>query len=531
VIAAGNRPMSPRRVLLVLKHAGYFGVYAQLVSELARRGHRVHVGWLSGTAEDFAALDRAAVAQQRITHGRAPRRGTLDGWSSVAFLTRALGDLGRYADPRFAESNALRDRMASKVESHLAGAAGFDPVTRRLALRQARGLHARTDPELAAESIRRSERLEAGVPAGSRITEYVREQRPEVVLVSPLIDLASPLLDYVKAARSLGIRTGICVASWDNLTSKGLLRFVPERVFVWNETQRREAIELHGIPAERVVATGAARFDDWFAQRPSTTREEFVRRVGLDPARPYVLYLCSSVFVAPEEVSFVHSWLSALRKDERLHDVGVIVRPHPKRTAPWAEVELPGNAVVWPRRTGELDAEARAGFYDTIAHSTGVVGANTSAMIEAAIAGKPVYTLLAADFNQTETIHFHYLRADQGGFLHVAESLADHLDQLAAGLEHEAQESDRARSFVASFVRPGGVDRSATAIYADAVEELAGLPEPEPERPSLPVRTLLTPLAAVSALALAGRVGTAALRSKLPGSRATPSQTRMPARA
>jgi hypothetical protein len=531
VIAAGNRPMSPRRVLLVLKHAGYFGVYAQLVSELARRGHRVHVGWLSGTAEDFAALDRAAVAQQRITHGRAPRRGTLDGWSSVAFLTRALGDLGRYADPRFAESNALRDRMASKVESHLAGAAGFDPVTRRLALRQARGLHARTDPELAAESIRRSERLEAGVPAGSRITEYVREQRPEVVLVSPLIDLASPLLDYVKAARSLGIRTGICVASWDNLTSKGLLRFVPERVFVWNETQRREAIELHGIPAGRVVATGAARFDDWFAQRPSTTREEFVRRVGLDPARPYVLYLCSSVFVAPEEVSFVHSWLSALRKDERLHDVGVIVRPHPKRTAPWAEVELPGNAVVWPRRTGELDAEARAGFYDTIAHSTGVVGANTSAMIEAAIAGKPVYTLLAADFNQTETIHFHYLRADQGGFLHVAESLADHLDQLAAGLEHEAQESDRARSFVASFVRPGGVDRSATAIYADAVEELAGLPEPEPERPSLPVRTLLTPLAAVSALALAGRVGTAALRSKLPGSRATPSQTRMPARA
>jgi hypothetical protein len=523
--------VSRRRVLLVLKHAGYFGVYTQLVAELARRGHRVHVGWLSGTAEDLAALDRAAAAQPGVTHGRAPRRSTLDGWSSVAFLTRALGDLGRYADPRFAESTALRDRMASKVESHLAGAAGFDPVTRRLALKQARGLRARTDPELAARSIRRSERLEAGVPAGSRITEYVREQRPDVVLVSPLIDLASPLLDYLKAARSLGIRTGICVASWDNLTSKGLLRFVPERVFVWNKTQQREAIELHGIPAEHVVATGAARFDDWFAQRPSTSREKFVRRVDLDPAQPYFLYLCSSLFVAPDEVSFVGRWLEALRADERLRDVGVIVRPHPKRAEPWVEVELPGNAVVWPRRTGELDAEARAGFYDSIAHSAGVVGANTSAMIEAAIAGKPVYTVLAPDFNQTETIHFHYLRTEQGGFLHVAESPAEHLDQLAAGLEHEAQESDRARSFVASFVRPGGVDRSATAIYADAVEELSGLPDPEPERPSLPARILLTPLAAVSALALAGRVGTAALRSKLPGRPTAPSKTHIPARA
>jgi hypothetical protein len=501
------------RVLLVLKHAGYFGVYPQLVAELARRGHEVHIGWLSGTAEDFAALDRAAAEDPGVTHGRAPRRATLDGWSSVAFLTRALGDLGRYSDPRFAESTALRDRMASKVESHLEGAAGFDPVTRRLALKQAHGLHARMDAELAQRAIRRGERLEAGVPPGARITDYIREQRPDVVLVSPLIELASPLLDYLKAARALGLRSGICVASWDNLTSKGLLRFVPERVFVWNETQRREAVELHGIPADRVVATGAARFDDWFAQRPSSSREEFLQRVGLDPERPYLLYLCSSVFVAPDERSFVDRWLQALRG--RLGDVGVIVRPHPKRADPWSDADLGPNAVVWPARTGDLDAETRAGFYDSIAHSAGVVGANTSAMIEAAIAGKPVYTLLAPDFNQSETIHFHYLRTEQGGFLHVAQSMEEHLEQLAAGLEHEAQESDRARSFVESFVRPGGIDRSATDIYADAIEELGALPAPQQEGPSLGARAALTPLAAISSVALAARVGKAALRSKL----------------
>ena len=139
--------------------------------------------------------------------------------------------------------------MAGKVESHLTGAAGFDPLTRRVALRRARELHATTDPALAERSIRSGARLESGIPPGGRITEFIRTQNPDVVLVSPLIDLASPLLDYLKAARSLGIRTGIAVASWDNLTSKGLLRFVPERVFVWNEAQRLEAIELHGIPA------------------------------------------------------------------------------------------------------------------------------------------------------------------------------------------------------------------------------------------------------------------------------------------
>jgi hypothetical protein len=516
-----------QRILLVLNHAGYFGVFRQLATELARRGHSVHVAYLSAKTEDLDALERATT-EAGITHGRAPRRATLDGWSSVAFLARALGDLGRYSDPRFSESAALRDRMATKVESHLNGAAGFDPLTRRLALRRARRLHARTDAALAERSIRAGARLEAGVPPGGRIAAFVREQKPDVVLVSPLIDLASPLLDYLKAARTLGIRTGICVASWDNLTSKGLLRFVPERVFVWNETQRREAIGLHEIPPECVVATGAARFDEWFALRPSTSREDFVRKVGLDPARPFLLYLCSSVFVAPDEVLFVSRWLAALR--ERLGEVGVIVRPHPKRAEPWAEVELSGNAVVWPRRTGELDAESRAGFYDSIAHSAGVVGANTSAMIEAAIAGKPVYTVLAPEFNQAETIHFHYLRTEHGGFLHVAESLDEHFDQLAEGLAHEAEESDRARSFVASFVRPGGVDKSATAIYADAVEELAAVPAPDPEKASLPVRAALTPLAAVSTLALAARVGRAALSSRLPGNKGqTSSRVSVPA--
>ena len=43
-----------------------------------------------------------------------------------------------------------------------------------------------------------------------------------------------------------------------------------------------------------VVATGAQLFDAWFERRPSTPPQEFAAKVGLDPARPYVLYTCSN---------------------------------------------------------------------------------------------------------------------------------------------------------------------------------------------------------------------------------------------
>ena len=59
-------------------------------------------------------------------------------------------------------------------------------------------------------------------------------------------------MELLKSARALGIPAGIFVTSWDNLTNKGSLKFVPERVFVWNEVQARDAVELHRIPRERV---------------------------------------------------------------------------------------------------------------------------------------------------------------------------------------------------------------------------------------------------------------------------------------
>ena len=531
-------PARRLRILLILKHAGYIGVYASLVRELAERGHSVHIGYLRRDAEGESTLERLS-SLPRITYGRAPQRAAFDGWSIVAWLVRAEGDLARFSHPRFANAPALRNRMAGKVTRHLEGASGFDPLTRRLALRRARQLHANVDGHVAAEGIRRSRRLEQAVPTSRRVTAFIREQQPDVLLASPLIDLASPVLEYLKAARELRVPTGICVASWDNLTSKGLLRFVPERVFVWNETQRREAADLHGIPAEQAVATGAARFDDWFAQAPTARREEFTAKLGLDPARPFLLYVCSSAFIVRDEVATVLGWVDALHTsgDERLRTIGVVVRPHPKRRTQWTDVDLSGYGavVLWPPLdTEHTPAESRAEFYDSVAHSAAVVGANTSAMLEAAILGKPVYTWLAPEFAQEGTIHFHYLLHEQGGFLHLASSLDEHLAQLAAGLGREPAEADRIRRFVESFLRPGGLERPATHVYADAVEELAGLAPADLQRSAgtAATRLALTPVAFVSSVALSVTLTNAAARSRLGEGRAEGRRLRpRPARA
>jgi hypothetical protein len=390
----------------------------------------------------------------------------------------------------------------------------FDPIARRVALRVARKLVGTSDADLSERVIAAAAKLEGAIPTSRRIDRYIRKLRPDVVLVSPVVKVGSSQIDFLKSARRLGVPAATCVASWDNLTSKGLLRFVPERVFVWNEIQRREAIELHGMPASRVVTTGAQLFDYWFEQRPRSSRGEFLRRIGLDLTQPYVLFLGSSPFVArglDHEVRFVTRWIETLRTsdDERLRRLGIAIRPHPTGRR-WHEADLSQfeNVVVWPRRSARpVTPEEQADFLDSLTHSAAVVGINTTAMIEAAIVGKSVLTILDQEFAQESTLHFHYLLEENGGFLHVASSLAEHVKQLARVLEDGDGQAEGRGRFIESFVRPHGLDRPATPILADEVEKLAGNRVERAELPRLLRLTLAldVPLSSIALVSYPAR--------------------------
>ena len=229
----------------------------------------------------------------------------------------------------------------------------------------------------------------------------------DLLLVCPDLSTGSLSGVYMTTAQELGIPVAACIASWDNLTSKQILGTVPDAVFVWNEIQRGEARDIHGIPEERVVVTGAQCFDQWFEWAPRP-REEFCRRVGIDPERPYLLYVAGSLaHTAPPEVDLANEWLRRLRssRHESLREVGVLVRPHPKRSEQWLALDPPDDrVVVWPTPPVHMpvDHGDRADYFDSMYHSATVVGLNSTAMIEAAIVGRSVHTLLFPEYEDTQ---------------------------------------------------------------------------------------------------------------------------------
>jgi hypothetical protein len=208
-----------------------------------------------------------------------------------------------------------------------------------------------------------------------------------------------------------------------------------------------------------------------------------VRHIGgrledLAADRPLLLYMCSSAFVAPDEIAFVRRFIDAVRgaADPAIRNANVLVRPHPAHLKQWERVDLR----EWPnvaRWSGLQTMNADQGLYDSLLHADAVIGLNTSAMIEAGILGKSVHGLVVGEFagGQEQTIHFAYLRAANGGLLHEATTLEEHTGQLAATIRGDLPRDGREQRFIERFVRPRGIDVPVTPIFVSEIEGMADM--------------------------------------------------------
>jgi hypothetical protein len=451
------------KVLLTALHFANYRNFESVIRSLAARGHDVHL--LADERETFggqAFVERLAAEYPNVSFGLTPSPVD-EPWFPLAQKLRFALDYVRFLDSRYAAAEKLRLRnieRTPRIIKWITSGVGGAVVG-----------HRRTAALLKA--------IERRLPPSRAITAVFEAQQPDVVLLTSLTFSRSFAMEQMKAARSLGVPTAACIMSWDHLSSKALVHIQPDVTIVWNDVQKHEAIEMHGIPASRIIVTGAQCYDQWFDKQPERSRQQFCRAVGLDPERPFVLYVCSAMSPVPDpaEPAFVKEWIQALRSssDPALRTAGVLVRPHPERVKEWAGISLDGLENVAVGGRNPIDADAKADYFDSIYYSRAVVGLCTTAFLEAAIIGRPVLTmqLPAYRMHQDGMAHFRYLLNVEGGLLHTAPDVGSHLSHLAGVMKSDGSREERNRRFLTAFVRPGGLESPSTPRFVEAVEALA----------------------------------------------------------
>jgi len=491
------------RILFSVRTPGNVRHYEPVLRALAARGHEVELVREPLGAGQWPPFVRAlAEACPGIRLDTIPISVRTQWWELATRFRRARFYL-RFFGPAYRQTPALLARAQARAPA--------------MAVRLAKRI-GRPGRWLLARVL---DVLEQSTRTAELLHPYLAEHRPDVVVLTPLVVLKTTQLDLARAAIELGIRNVFAVASWDHLSSKGALTLSPQQVVVWNEIQKREAIELHHQVADRIVVTGSQVFDDWFSRDPSTTREAFCAEVGLRSEQPILLYVCSSLLEnSPAEPPFVVRWARHLRESGHpaLRECGILIRPHHEHGAAWRNVSVAGldNIACWPPAgASPVDARSKSDYFDSLYHAAAVVGLNTSAMIEAAILGRPVHTVLPPEFRDSQegTVHFHYLLDGPHALLRATRSLDAHARDLADVLDGRDPDPERSARFVRTFVRPCGLDTPATARFVDALEALGARPAPAP-RPAPAWTRLIRPLLQPYADAAEKELRLAALESR-----------------
>ncbi len=318
--------------------------------------------------------------------------------------------------------------------------------------------------------------LASRLHADPEVLAWLGSQGADVIVVVPGVSLKRPEAEVIAAANELCLPTVSAIASWDNLTTKGMVRLRPERLVVWGEAQRGEARRLHHIPRRRVKVVGAHTYDHWRRDDAAVLSFEELRSdLCAGAFGRYVLWVGSTRLVESEEM-VVSRWLEALALSPRLAspDVVIVVRPHPSRPLDPNLISIPPSVRCVIREGNLPISHAGKQTYRTLlTHAAAVVGINTSALWEAAVLGAPALSFAADNPGQSVT-HARYLHGSTTSLFGARlPTLEEHVSELERCLDGVFDAHARGAAFVRSHMSSPVAGTPAADVFARVVVDCA----------------------------------------------------------
>lgn len=448
-------------VLFVGRSIAHFTYYDSIIRQLCANGHRVHLIYDREWSNfDFGPVIKAALNEiPNLSVGWTQRRrGRM---RRVIFGLRELRSFAGYA------------RRTTQSEFYLKRWQGYLPPRVRMWLD--RGAVRAAVSSWPVRTVLRW--LEDLLPSAPNIIAELRMWQPDVLVASPVNMRFSEEVEYVKAARALGIPTALPVLSWDNLTTKGLVNIRPDLFLAWNNAHRKEAIEIHGAAEREVAVIGSPFFDKWFERHSlQDDRTAFFRKVGFaDEVRPMIAYLGSSKNIAKDESWLVQEIYERLKQhsDPLVRNAYMLVRPHPANADVYRKLHGE-DLVVWPR-AGQLpeELEAQKDFINSLKHAACVIGINTSGMIDAVIHDVPCISVITDQYESTQSQAEHFRHLLTADVLELPVGTAQAVETIQRLLRGDDRNAAQRQKFVKEFIRPFGAARSAGRAAAEEIEALA----------------------------------------------------------
>ena len=261
------------------------------------------------------------------------------------------------------------------------------------------------------------------------------EHQPTLVVAANpgLVFSEVPLL---RTARRRGVFSMAIDPSWDNFTNKLTPVRQVDRLVVWNDIMKAQAMALHGYRAQAIRVAGAPQFDAHFRAGSRSPREQFFRRIGADPSRKLI-----ALTTTPRLLYRHHDYVLRTLVPAMQGRAQILVRLHPRdEVDAYREfMNLPGVIIEKPFRDTVTVADGLAidvmpehqrHLGDTMCYADVVVNVASTIAIEACIFDTPVVNISFDGPGETSYVRSarryysftHYVNVTSRGAVRVAQS-------------------------------------------------------------------------------------------------------------
>ena len=292
-----------------------------------------------------------------------------------------------------------------------------------------------------------------------------RQRRPTLVFNASHVH-CRVAIQAVQAAQWLGIPTATFIFSWDNLTSQGRILLPYDFFLVWSEDMRSQLLELYPrIPPAQVFVTGTPQFDFHFDPQYHWSREEFCRRVGLDPARPFFVYTTGMPNYMPEEMRVVEGIADLLAGQPELGRPQLLVRVYPKdRTNRFDDLrrrrpDIIFSPVNWEQVWLTPKPDDVEMYTNTLRHCAAGINISSTVSLELCMFDKPIlnvgYNPPGADISPVSFASYykfdHYREVVESGAVTVVSSQEEMAGCLRRALLDPAHKREERKALIAKM--------------------------------------------------------------------------------
>lgn len=281
--------------------------------------------------------------------------------------------------------------------------------------------------------------------------EIFEKYKPDLLFAPNMFSYEDGRL--LRQAKKMKIKTVTTVRSRDVLTTKAFTRAKADRILVFNEYNKEEAVEIGDYLPEQVKVIGFPQFDIYNKKEIFLPREEFFRKIGLDPRKKLILYASAGDWKVPYDYEVLLGINKAIQDGRIKMPVQFLIRFHPKYPAraeylkglPNFVFERPGvhlSKDTYQSLEGATDPVFNWTFTDqdlihlanSIYHSDLTINTESTMTLDAAALDKPIILIGYDGFQKLNYWHSIRWRYDRTHFQYVIKSrgakLAKNVDEL-----------------------------------------------------------------------------------------------------